>query len=64
MPCTFPAYPEHYKNAIFYSEMISGLLAEKKIKPMPIKLYPDGLASVPEGMAFMKAGKVLTPNLP
>ncbi|THV06348.1 GroES-like protein [Dendrothele bispora CBS 962.96] len=40
------------------SKLISKLLAEGKIVPAPLKIYPNGLADVPEGLEFMKSGKV------
>ncbi|THV06350.1 dehydrogenase [Dendrothele bispora CBS 962.96] len=40
------------------SKLISKLLAEGKIVPAPLKIYPKGLADVPEGLEFMKSGKV------
>ncbi|THV06339.1 zinc-binding oxidoreductase ToxD [Dendrothele bispora CBS 962.96] len=40
------------------SDLISKLLAEGKITPAPLKIYPNGLASVSEGLEYMRSGKV------
>ncbi|KAK7466230.1 hypothetical protein VKT23_004957 [Stygiomarasmius scandens] len=44
--------------AIKSSKLISKLLADGKLTPTPLKIYPRGLASVPEGLEYMKSGKV------
>ncbi|KAK7466231.1 hypothetical protein VKT23_004958 [Stygiomarasmius scandens] len=40
------------------SKLISKLLADGKLTPAPLKIYPKGLASIPEGLEYMKSGKV------
>ncbi|THV06338.1 dehydrogenase [Dendrothele bispora CBS 962.96] len=40
------------------SEMISKLLNEGKLVPAPLKIYPNGFASVSEGFTYMKSGLV------
>ncbi|KAJ6466073.1 chaperonin 10-like protein [Mycena vitilis] len=57
-PFPFPANKEHYENAKIYCEMISQLLSRGALKPVPVRLYPDGLSSVHAGFEDMKAGMV------
>ncbi|KAF8205830.1 chaperonin 10-like protein [Mycena galopus ATCC 62051] len=57
-PFEFPANTEHYENAKIYCKMVSEILSILPVKPVPIRLYPHGLASVQEGFEDMKAGKV------
>ncbi|KAJ7638205.1 chaperonin 10-like protein [Roridomyces roridus] len=57
-PFPFPADKTHYDNAKIYCEMISKIIATMPLKPVPVRLYPDGLASVEAGFEDMKAGKV------
>ncbi|THV06340.1 dehydrogenase [Dendrothele bispora CBS 962.96] len=58
---SFGSYPTSTEMVEFgtkSSKLISKLLAEGKLTPAPIKIYPSGLASVPEGLEYMKSGKV------
>ncbi|KAJ7174130.1 chaperonin 10-like protein [Mycena crocata] len=57
-PFPFPASVEHHENAKGYCKLISEMLSKGQIKPVPLRLYAHGLASVQEGMEDMKAGKV------
>ncbi|KAJ7292444.1 chaperonin 10-like protein [Mycena rebaudengoi] len=57
-PFEFPANAEHYVNAKGYCKMVSEVLSTLPVKPVPVRLYPYGLASVREGFEDMKAGKV------
>jgi hypothetical protein len=38
--------------------MLSRILATTSLKPIPLRTYPNGLASVREGLEDMKAGQV------
>ncbi|KZT12690.1 GroES-like protein [Laetiporus sulphureus 93-53] len=58
IPFHIPAYPEHYRNAVKYSKLISTLLAKSVLKPCTIRVFPHGLESVHDGFEYMKAGKV------
>ncbi|KAF7348025.1 GroES-like protein [Mycena sanguinolenta] len=57
-PFPFPANQEHHENAKMYCELIAEVLRRGTLKPVPLRLYPHGLASVQEGFEDMKAGKV------
>ncbi|KAJ7192840.1 chaperonin 10-like protein [Mycena pura] len=57
-PFKFPANSGHLENAITYCEMLSTILARKALRPIPVRMYPHGLASVRVGFEDMKAGKV------
>lgn len=57
-PFSFPANPEHRRNAATYAKMISALLFKNAIKPVPVKLLPHGLGSVSDGFEYASAGKV------
>ncbi|THH06161.1 hypothetical protein EW146_g9700 [Bondarzewia mesenterica] len=41
-----------------YAQLLSDVLATGKIKPNPTRVFPKGLASVPEGLQYMRDGKV------
>lgn len=58
MPIKKAADPEAFERGIKFSDLISEVLALGKIKPQPVKLMPKGLASVKDGFAYMKEGKV------
>lgn len=55
---TMAAIPEHHENAIRFAKLISDVLATGKVKPSPVKLFPNGLASVKDGFKYMIDGKV------
>ncbi|KAJ7619692.1 chaperonin 10-like protein [Roridomyces roridus] len=57
-PFEFPANAEHYENGRSYCRLVSHLLAKDLLKPVPIRLYPDGLASVHQGLEDMQNGKI------
>ncbi|KAK7042169.1 dehydrogenase [Favolaschia claudopus] len=57
-PFPFPQSTEHYENAKGYCKLISEVIATGKIKPVPLRLYPNGLASVKDGFEDMKTGTV------
>ncbi|KAJ7839262.1 chaperonin 10-like protein [Mycena olivaceomarginata] len=57
-PFPFPQNSEHHENAKMYCKLISEVLSKHTIKPVPLRLYPNGLASVELGFEDMKAGKV------
>ena len=41
-----------------YAKLITNLLATGKVRPNATTILPKGLASVPEGMQYMRDGKV------
>ncbi|TFY50937.1 hypothetical protein EVG20_g11246, partial [Dentipellis fragilis] len=41
-----------------YTKFLEEILAKYEIKPNPVLVYPNGLASVAEGLQFMMDGKV------
>ncbi|KAJ7207743.1 hypothetical protein C8J57DRAFT_1441124 [Mycena rebaudengoi] len=45
-PFQIPANSEHHVNAERYFKMVAHILATLPIKPVPVRLYPHGLASV------------------
>ncbi|KAL0570433.1 hypothetical protein V5O48_011527 [Marasmius crinis-equi] len=53
-----PAYPEHYELGKKFGSLLSRLLAEKKLKTIPVKLIPDGLADVQKWIEYQQQGKV------
>ncbi|KAF9262408.1 GroES-like protein [Marasmius fiardii PR-910] len=57
-PESFTPDPVHIEFAEKFRQLITQLLAEDKIIPMPIKVLPHGLGSVLEGFENMRAGKV------
>ncbi|KAF8192402.1 dehydrogenase [Mycena galopus ATCC 62051] len=57
-PFPFAKNLEHYQNAKTYAKLISEVLSRGTVKPVPVRLYPHGLASVQQGFEDMKDGKV------
>ncbi|KAF8192412.1 dehydrogenase [Mycena galopus ATCC 62051] len=59
-PFPFAKNLEHYQNAKTYARLISEVLVLSRgtVKPVPVRLYPHGLASVQQGFEDMKDGKV------
>ncbi|KAI0306884.1 dehydrogenase [Multifurca ochricompacta] len=57
-PWPFKVTEEAKKNSVIYGKLLSDILGQGKIKPMPIVILPNGLASVPEGIEFGLAGKI------
>ncbi|EGN93603.1 hypothetical protein SERLA73DRAFT_171938 [Serpula lacrymans var. lacrymans S7.3] len=57
-PFPFPANEEYSRNASMHAKMISQIVAQHNLTPIPIKLFPRGLASVADGIEYMKLGKV------
>jgi len=59
LPCFhLDVKPEHVQNGQDWCKVIAGLVAEKKLKTVPIKVLPHGLASVKEGLQLSVDGKV------
>lgn len=57
-PMELAAIPEDYERGVKYAAIISEVLAKFPLKPVPVKLYPRGLADVAEGLEYMRSGKV------
>ena len=57
VPLVTPPRPDLYANGLRYTELITNLLRDGKLKTTPVKLFP-GLESVEEGVEYMRAGKV------
>lgn len=58
MPFKVSADPEQRAFAIRAAKLISDLLAAGKLRPSPVKVLPNGLASVKDGFEYMISGKV------
>ncbi|TDL22505.1 zinc-binding oxidoreductase ToxD [Rickenella mellea] len=58
IPMKMPADAGAYELGKKFSKLISDVLATGKVKPIPVKLMPNGLASVKEGFEYMKEGHV------
>lgn len=57
-PKPLPVVPDTYAFGIRTAKLLSDLLAARKLKPGPIKIFPNGLAGVKDGFEYMKSGKV------
>ncbi|KAF9059058.1 hypothetical protein BDP27DRAFT_1371897 [Rhodocollybia butyracea] len=53
-PFVFESRPDHYENAVQYGALMTKVLAELPIQTVAMKLYPNGLASIPEGLRYMQ----------
>jgi len=49
---------EHYHNGVEYSKMVSYMLSKKMLKLGAVKVFPNGLASVQDGVEYMTKGQV------
>ncbi|KAI5120956.1 hypothetical protein M0805_001661 [Coniferiporia weirii] len=58
IPYQLPASPEQHAFGINAAKLLSELLESGKIKFNPIKLMPSGLASVKDGLEYMRSAKV------
>jgi len=54
----FPAQPKHKQTCEEFAPLLTTLLDNKKIVPMPVKLFPRGLYGMLEAIEYMKSGKV------
>ena len=54
----WPASPEDHAHMAQFLSKTPELIASGKIKPNPVKLFEGGLAAIPEGLQYIKAGKV------
>ncbi|KAJ8090398.1 hypothetical protein PM082_018994 [Marasmius tenuissimus] len=52
------ARTEHYELGKKFGILLGHLLSEKKLKTIPVKLVPDGLADVQKWIEFQQQGKV------
>ncbi|KAH8108649.1 dehydrogenase [Phellopilus nigrolimitatus] len=57
VPMKLPASPEQHAFARTASEILGAALAAGQVKPGPIKLMPAGLASVCDGLEYLRSGK-------
>ena len=58
IPFKAPAHPDQYDFGIKSAKLLSDILAAGKLKPGPIKMMTNGLASVKDGFEYMQSGKV------
>ncbi|KAI0672782.1 GroES-like protein [Trametes maxima] len=54
----YPVQPGDREHMVHFLRKFPSLAKEGKIKPLPIKLWEGGLAAVPDGLQFMREGKV------
>ncbi|KAI0057235.1 zinc-binding oxidoreductase ToxD [Artomyces pyxidatus] len=62
-PMKHTATPEHKQRGKKIAKLLEDILAQGQVKPNPVYLMPNGLASVPEGFQYMKDGKVSCTSL-
>ena len=53
-----PAKPEDREQIATFLKKVPKLVEEEVIKPPNIKLWEGGLAAIPDGMNYMREGKV------
>jgi len=54
----FPAIQEHFELGKKFSDLLTQLLAEGKLKTTPVKLVPNGLQDVQYWVEYQRQGKV------
>jgi hypothetical protein len=52
------AKPAHHATGVSWCKFLTNLLAQGKLKCVPVTVYPHGLESVQEGLQYMMDGKV------
>ncbi|CDO68641.1 hypothetical protein BN946_scf184996.g72 [Trametes cinnabarina] len=50
--------PEDRAHMVQFLKKVPGLVKQGLIKPLPIKLWEGGLSSIPDGLQYMREGKV------
>ena len=53
-----PAVPEDREHMVRFLRKVPELVREGKLKPLPVKLWKGGLHAIPEGLRYMKEGRV------
>ncbi|KAI0748415.1 GroES-like protein [Daedaleopsis nitida] len=53
-----PAMPEDRAHMVKFLRKLPKLVQDGKIKPLPIKLWEGGLDAIPDGLQYMKEGRV------
>ena len=54
----FPESPEDRAQTVGFIQKIPELLTSGKFKLLPVKVWPDGLDKIKDGMKHMQEGKV------
>ena len=55
---TWPKSPEDKEQIAEFLKKLPKLAQDGLIKPVPIKFWEGGLAAIPEGLQYMRDGKV------
>lgn len=53
-----PAVPEDRVHMVQFLKKVPELVREGKVKPLPVKLWKGGLDAIPQGLRYMKEGRV------
>lgn len=54
----FPVFPEDRKQIVEFLKKVPQLIKNGAIKTPAIKLWEGGLAAIPDGLQYMREGKV------
>lgn len=54
----FPASPEDKEQIVQVLKKLPKLASDRAIKPLPIKFWEGGLQAIPDGLQYMREGKV------
>ena len=54
----FPVSEEDRAHMAAFLKKVPQLVKDGAVKPLPIKLWEGGLAAVPDGLQYMREGKV------
>ncbi|KAH9846081.1 GroES-like protein [Lenzites betulinus] len=54
----FPVSTEDRDHMVGFLKLVPQLLQQRAIKPSPVKLWEGGLAAIPDGLQYMREGKV------
>ena len=53
-----PVRPEDRAHMVHFLKKVPGLVKDGLVKPLPVKLWEGGLAAIPDGLQYMREGKV------
>ncbi|RPD66616.1 GroES-like protein [Lentinus tigrinus ALCF2SS1-7] len=54
----YPVSEEDRAHMVQFLKKVPGLVKEGSLKPLPVKLWEGGLSAVPDGLQYMREGKV------
>lgn len=54
----YPVSLDDRAHMVQFLKKVPGLVKEGLVKPLPVKLWEGGLSAIPDGLQYMREGKV------